>query len=233
MAGTNCKAKGNAPVLLFPLTGLIFCGHCGSSFRGVSSNGRRYYRDSARIERTQPCQQETVRADDLELQLVTILRDLSYNWRQVQQIYNQQQKEEESVERFERAKELYIAGEITREMFQQEKTRHENSMKSLQNTKISATMALVQEFQTNLDNWNHTLPTERKKLLRKALRAAFIRGDAFVALQPTEAFSPLVELLSCSCGEGGIRTRGRGISPGNHLAGGPIRPLWHLPIFIS
>ena len=32
-------------------------------------------------------------------------------------------------------------------------------------------------------------------------------------------------------GEGGIRTRGRVLKPGNHLAGGPIRPLWHLPIF--
>lgn len=209
VAGTNCKAKGNASVLLFPLTGLIFCGHCGSSFRGVSSNGRRYYRDSARIERTQPCQQETVRADDMELQLVTILRDLSYNWQQAQQIYNQQQKEEESMERFERAKELYIAGEITREMFQQEKTRNEKTIKSLQITRISATMALVQELQAGLEGWDHTLPTERKKLLRKAIRAAFVRGDAFVALQPTEAFSPLVELLSCSCGEGGIRTRGR------------------------
>ena len=31
-------------------------------------------------------------------------------------------------------------------------------------------------------------------------------------------------------GEAGIRTPGRGISPDNHLAGGPIRPLWHLPV---
>jgi hypothetical protein len=32
-------------------------------------------------------------------------------------------------------------------------------------------------------------------------------------------------------GEGGIRTRGRGFSPDNRLAGGPIQPLWHLPNF--
>jgi hypothetical protein len=31
-------------------------------------------------------------------------------------------------------------------------------------------------------------------------------------------------------GEGGIRTRGRGLSPGTHLAGEPNRPLWHLPM---
>ena len=33
-----------------------------------------------------------------------------------------------------------------------------------------------------------------------------------------------------SGGEGGIRTRGRGSSPDTHLAGEPIRPLWHLPM---
>ncbi len=32
-------------------------------------------------------------------------------------------------------------------------------------------------------------------------------------------------------GEGGIRTRGGGLSPRTHLAGEPNRPLWHLPIF--
>ncbi|MEN4012176.1 MAG: recombinase family protein [Bellilinea sp.] len=207
--GTNCKARGGAPVQSFPLTGLIFCSQCGNTFRGVSSYGRRYYRDASRIERTCDCPQESVRADDLELQLVAIIRDLSYNWQQSQQIYNQVQKEEDAERRLERAKELYIAGEISREVFQTEKNRHENTRKSLQNTNLGATMALAQELQGNLDAWDRTLPTERKKLLRRAVRSAFVRGDTFVALQPTEAFSPLVELKSGICGEGGIRTRGR------------------------
>ena len=108
----------------------------------------------------------------------------------------------------ERAKELYIAGEITREMFAEEKNRYEKTLNSLQNTNINATMTLAQVILTGIEAWDSTLPTERKKLLRTAIRAAFIRGDAFVALQPTEAFSPLVEQKSCSCGEGGIRTHG-------------------------
>lgn len=32
-----------------------------------------------------------------------------------------------------------------------------------------------------------------------------------------------------SCGKDRIRTCGRGLPPDNRLAGGPIRPLWHLP----
>jgi hypothetical protein len=34
-------------------------------------------------------------------------------------------------------------------------------------------------------------------------------------------------------GEGGIRTRGGGLSPRTHLAGEPNRPLWHLPSLAS
>ena len=62
-------------------------------------------------------------------------------------------------------------------------------------------------MQAGFDAWDRTLPTERKKLLRKAIRAAFVRGDTFVALQPTEAFTPLVELKSGICGEGGRRSK--------------------------
>jgi hypothetical protein len=36
-------------------------------------------------------------------------------------------------------------------------------------------------------------------------------------------------LTVLSCGENRIRTCDRGLPPDNRLAGGPIRPLWHLP----
>ncbi|HEY3345444.1 MAG TPA: recombinase family protein, partial [Anaerolineaceae bacterium] len=208
ISGFNCRNKDGQSVQIFPLTGILFCGNCGSTLRGVSSSGRRYYRDSAIIDRTHDCQQKTLRADKAEQQLVTILHEMIDQWQQEQLTSDQPQKEKAAEDRFERAKELYIAGEITREAFQQEKNRYENTIASLQNSKLSATMALIQEIQAGLCNWDQSLPTERKKLLRKAFRAAFVRGDTYVALQPTEAFSPLVELLSCHGGEGGIRTHG-------------------------
>ena len=34
-------------------------------------------------------------------------------------------------------------------------------------------------------------------------------------------------------GEGGIRTLGGALGHLNRLAGGPIRPLWHLPGYIG
>ena len=211
--GFNCKKKGERAVQIYPLTGSLFCGYCGSTVRGVSSEGRRYYRDAALIERTHKCNQKSVRADDLELQLLLTLLNIGYNWQNSKEIYDQQQKEREAETRVERAKELYIGGEITREMYQEERNRYESAIKSLQNTNINATMALAKELQAGLQAWDSTLPTERKKLLRTAIRAAFIRGDAFVALQPTVAFSPLAELKSGSCGESGIRTHGGPVGP--------------------
>jgi hypothetical protein len=97
-------------------------------------------------------------------------------------------------------------------MFTEEKNRYEKTLNSLQNTNINATMTLAQEILIGIEAWDSILPTERKKLLQTAIRAAFIRGDAFVALQPTEAFSPLVEQKSCSCGEGGSPPHGGYIS---------------------
>jgi hypothetical protein len=64
-------------------------------------------------------------------------------------------------------------------------------------------MTLTDSLRTSLNNWDDTLPTEKKKLLRTAIRAAFVRGDTLVALQPTEVFWPLTEPIRCQSGEGG------------------------------
>jgi hypothetical protein len=59
------------------------------------------------------------------------IRDNSYNWQNSREIYDQHQKELDAESRMERAKELYIAGEITREMFAEEKNRYEKTLNSL------------------------------------------------------------------------------------------------------
>jgi hypothetical protein len=110
--GFNCKKKGERGVQIYPLTGSLFCGYCGSTVRGVSSEGRRYYRDAALIDRTHTCQQKSTRANELELQLLLWLRDNSYNWQNSHEIFDQRQKELDAENRMERAKELYIAGEL-------------------------------------------------------------------------------------------------------------------------
>ena len=92
-----------------------------------------------------------------------------------------------------RAKELYMQGEMTREAFQTEKDRYEKAQNSLQFTNPNAIMTLCMSLQPALQGWDGTLPIERKKLLRTAVRAAFLRGNTLVGLKPTDAFMPLAQ----------------------------------------
>ena len=64
-------------------------------------------------------------------------------------------------------------------------------------------MALCVELQPAFEGWDGTLPIERKKLLRTAIRAAYLRGNTLVGLRPTDAFMPLAQEKLCNCGEGG------------------------------
>ena len=106
---------------------------------------------------------------------------------------------------YERAKELYMQGEMTREAIQSEKERYEKAQNSLQFANTNATMALCVELQPAFEGWDGTLPTERKKLLWTAIRAVYLWGNTLVGLRPTDAFMPLAQEKLCNCGEGGLR----------------------------
>jgi DNA invertase Pin-like site-specific DNA recombinase len=206
--GNHCRKKGGVTAQVYPLAGIIRCGHCGKPMRGVSSTGIRYYRDSSRIEKTCDCPQISVRAERTELAIVDILKEIVEYSISSGEIRTSNSNLQKAEVRYERAKELYLQGEILREEFQTEKERYEKAQNSLHYGDLNAIMALCETMQPALAGWEHTLPTERKKLLRMLLQAAFLRGNALAALQPTDAFMPLAQLVLCNCGEGGIRTRG-------------------------
>ena len=69
-------------------------------------------------------------------------------------------------------------------------------------------MALALQIQPQLDGWDDLSQFERKRLLRLVIEAAYLRGNAFAAVQPTSAFQPLIRPQAGTSGEGGIRTRG-------------------------
>ena len=118
-------------------------------------------------------------------------------------IYLPSEAERDIENRFIRAQELYLAGDITREQHQVEKERYEKSKNNLRLEDANVLITLTDSLRTSLNNWDETLPIEKKKLLRMAVRAAFVRGDTIVALQPTEVFWPLTEPIRCQSGEGG------------------------------
>ena len=172
---------------------------------------RRYYRDASSIDKTLDCSQHTLRADILEDQAAIILKEILKSWEEKNALSDLENAQQDMEQRFERARELYLEGDISREQFQGEKEQYEQANERLHHSNANVIITLARTMKPSLENWDSTLPMERKKLLRTAIRAAFVRGNTFVALQTTEVFWPLTETISCQCGEGGIRTRGRGL----------------------
>lgn len=123
---SNTRLRQAGEVRVFPLTGLLRCGCCGENLRGVSSRGYdRYYRDASQIDHRQECHQPLVRADCIEAQVVSYLRSIVENSDLQNELERSRQQEREANIRFERAKELYLLGEIDRETYESEKSRQE------------------------------------------------------------------------------------------------------------
>jgi hypothetical protein len=202
--GRHCRSKGGVTAQIYPLAGLLKCGYCGKPMRGTSSTGIRYYRDSSRIEKTCDCPQISVRAEEIEGSVVKLLQEIVDYSIRCGDIRTSNDKLQKAETRYERAKELYMQGEMTREAIQSEKERYEKAQNSLQFTNPNAIMALCVELQPAFEGWDGTLPIERKKLLRTAIRAAYLRGNTLVGLRPTDAFMPLAQEKLCNCGEGGL-----------------------------
>ncbi len=121
---------------------------------------------------------------------------------------------EEAEAQLQRAQELYIRGEVTKDVVEREKERVENLIQPLQELDFTATLPLLKKLQPALTNWSKVTTIEQKRLLRLVIEAIFVRETAIVALQPTFAFLPVLRTLcyeSSNSGPDGIRTRDLGL----------------------
>lgn len=210
----NMRERKNKPVRLYPLTGTLRCGFCGGTMRGVSRvGGYHYYEDSNKQDRVCECQQKLVRADQIEQQVVKWLQSVVAGAISPEE-WQAEQQATESEKRFERARELYLAGQITRTAYENEKLRLENVQSCLRNNDSHARITFVNEIRPQLELWPELSQFKRKRLLRLVLERAYLQENAFVAAEPTFAFQPLVRPYkvapdgACNSGKGGIRTRG-------------------------
>ena len=211
LKGSNCIKKHDRPVRIYPFTGILRCGYCGGSMRGTSSS-RRYYKDGNKLDHLCVCPQPVVVADKVENQMVQWLlnvinqSDPDNNEKEAYALFDEQEK------RFDRAKELYLLGEVDRSVYEFEKERFEIERNNLQSENYHARMTFV-----SLIHWQEISNLERKRLLRLTIEVAYVRGNALAAIQPSSAFLPITALAitgfhpfsGCNSGEGGIRTRDR------------------------
>lgn len=126
LLSTNPRSQNGHKVRIFPLTGILRCGYCGLSFRGVSNNGRRYYRDVTHIEHIGECPQSLLVAENIENQVADYLRKSVQDTDLDTRMKNVQRQIEEAETRFDRAKELYLIGELCRDRFEAERILKED-----------------------------------------------------------------------------------------------------------
>ena len=196
----NARIKQSKPVELFPLSGLVRCGYCGLPLRSGSNRGQRLYRDVTQIEHRGDCPQPIILADALEELLLKVLRGAVEDEAPVQNLQAQQARAQQGEARWGRARELYLAGAIDRAGYDTEKARYETEIRDLHNSSIGAMLALMHDMRSGFSAWAELPAVKRKKLLRLSLEAAYVRGNALVAVQPTTVFLPLLPQIGCTCG---------------------------------
>lgn len=209
---TRHKTTGKPAV--FPLSGLITCASCGRPMRAASSSSYRYYRDVTHIEHLGECDQPTLRAEEIEEQVVDFLRSLSQNlpddWRTrvidelipPEQRTKLEEREREVNTRIERATRLYLEGHIEHDRFLEEKRHAQAVMADLHPAQVDVIMevgAIVEAFD---QHWEEALePLQQNGLLRKALAGVQVQGYELTAVQANLAFYPLARL--CRSGSDG------------------------------
>ena len=185
------------------LSGILRCGYCGARMIGSAGNGERYYRDKSRIQHTVDCTQSHVDADVVESQFARIVAsiELAPNWREetiaaehpdltVEEV---REREEEIQERLERAKRLYIEGDIDKARYEREKLKCGELLADLRPNSqcdILSAGAVVES------DWHDLTPLQQKERSRTMFTTVLIRGDRLVAVKPTDALFALFRRLA-------------------------------------
>jgi site-specific DNA recombinase len=203
---------------LYLLSGLLYCQRCMRPMRAQSGHAIRYYQDKTRILHTGDCDQVLVRAEDVEEQVARYLQSfhLPPNWRQdvLARLYSPEEraemekKEQEIQTRLARLVELYLAGDVNRVRYEQEKRVCYDHLADLHSNSYSVIMNAGETLERFEALWSAGTALEQKKLLRLAVAAVLIRGKLVCAIQLTEAFYPFVPYRNgWNSGSDGIRTR--------------------------
>ncbi len=207
----NCFSRNDRPVRVYMLTGILHCGYCGGSMRGVSNGYRRYYVDGNQRDKSCHCPQKTIYAEEFEKQFLDWINGIFENINLEEDIQNEAVAKIQE-KRLNRSKDLFLLGEIDYASFVAEKKRTDDIKEALHVIEARSIIKFVQESKSQLLDWEHLSQLKRKRLLQGLVATAYVRESAFVAAQPTFAFQPTVAsqsqgLRACNSGEGGIRTR--------------------------
>jgi len=198
---------------IYPLSGVLYCGHCGHRMRGSSGPiGKYYYRDATNIERPGSCPQKFIHAEKIEAQVVSWLQSVLEKVQLPQEENPGEDRIQRTRARYNRVRQLYIIGEVDRAVYESEKQKYESVIRPLQENSNSANITSYREMQNKLSKWQ-TLPhLEKRRLLQISAEAVYILESVLIGVQPTISLFPLIQSSKIdrvgSCGPDGDRTRG-------------------------
>jgi len=169
-----------------------------------TTTGYRYYRCATRIEHRAECGQRQVPADEIEDQVVGLLRDLRLppDWRgqllaqpsPPQELARRDAELARLKARLERVRELYLAGEIDRERFAQEQRDGKQRIADLADVSHSVLLSIAQMLEMPDEQWAGLTRLKQKSLVQLALARATLVRDQLRAVRPSCAAYPLIRL---------------------------------------
>ena len=198
------RTRGNVLERIYVLSGILRCGYCGELMRAHSSNhGVRYYRDKSQVQHLSDCPQQYVHADDVEAQFDRIVQsiELSPHWREqvVAALHpdldaDEIREREQAIEaRFERAKRLYIDGDIGAAQYEREKMACRANLSDLRPACYDDIISTAALLESASENWSKLTPLQKKKRSRTMFTTVLIRGTKLLAGKPTEACYALIQ----------------------------------------
>jgi site-specific DNA recombinase len=194
---TNPRSNSSGTIArVSPLGGLIRCGYCGAPMRGVSGGMKtRYYRDASRIEKTCDCPQNIINAENIENQVKDLLIEVFDNPELLEILELAANQKQTTEQRFERARDLYLVGELPREAYDIEKQNYEqaNQNEYLQISNNTDIISGILDANLGLQNWVNLSLFERKAVFLQILETVYVRDKACAAIQPKVAFYSLFE----------------------------------------
>lgn len=206
------RRRGDTLSRIYPLSGILRCGGCGSRMRaqrGGSKNQCRYV-CSGRLQHTTGCDEPAVLATDIEEQIVDYLDSLPFpeEWeawvyRQIDPQWDEQAiqgKERELQERRDRAVELYLAGDIGKTRYEAEKRACEDQIADLRPGEIRDILPKVADLIGFRSHWAEASPLNKKRLIRSILVSAQIRKQQLVSLEPSALLYPILRNLTIEDG---------------------------------
>ena len=206
------RKRGSTPCRVYPLSGILRCGGCGSKMRaqrGGSGNRCRYV-CAGRLQHITDCDEPAAHAVDVEEQIVDYLASLPFPEDWEAWVYQQldpewdeqeiQRREQDLKERLARAVELYLSGDITKTRYEAEKRACEDQIADLRPGEIRDIILKVESLVRFRSLWVESSPLNKKRLIRLSLVSAQIRKQRLVSIEPSPLLYPILRNLTMEGG---------------------------------